>query len=536
MTTSPEAVGSAIEIVAISPKASSTPMISSLFIYYVLHFYAPNMTAMHGDLANGVPTCVRAQVLHFHQSHHGRKIFYVRQLGHEFLIAGHGRARLAESRAFKVGTRLAFPRKMDLFSAPESTLFKIGYDFWDDFSKPEQQHLNTLFEDSVVKAFRDGYLGETLKKALSFDERHASSWIHREAPTEAYWSLAVIGRVGFSSPASQTWTELWQIASDPTRLLMPYDFRALMLETILENCSPELVNTLLSGLDSIAIPALPIRRAETFYGAPGDGIDHLFQIPETRSERAALLTFAAITLNIRHVATLLNRAQATIKNENPESSRWSVGPALSSATVLAAISEDVRAELIAPRDYLVAWAAEISFGEQTYTVAELLRIVAMTEISALPDLKLRNLCVSFYRAVLKISGRSTIGLSAKIFHVEHGIHAEASIFFLGRDAVLGKGLAVDVVGGFAVLSGAFLGGGYMPILIHTHKHIRTVSTAKATGERKKILPACFLARANTRLPMAYVGLWETADFLDKASPIAGIESCAVAAFTARAEQ
>lgn len=425
---------------------------------------------------------------------------------------------------------------MDLLTAPDSTIVRIGYDFWDEFSKSEQQHLDNLFEDLVAKAFRDGVLGDVLQNALSFDELHASSWIHRDVSPGTYWSLGIIGRVGLLSPESQAWVALWQIAIDPTRLLMPYDFRALMLEMILNNSSSELIHSLLASLEPNTLPTLPLRSAETFYTAPGDGIDHLFHIPATNEERVALLTFAATTLSRQHVTTLMYRARAKRKISNPSSKRRSVGPALSSETVFAAIAEDVQTDFIEPHDYLVPWAAEISFGGQTYTLAELLRIVAMTEISVLPDLKLRNLCLSFYRAVLKICGRSTIGLSAKIFHVEHGIRADASIFYLGRDAILGKGLAVDVVGGFAVLSGAFLGGGYMPILIHTHKHVREVGSAKASSERKKILPACFLARANARLPMTYVGLWETADFLQKASPISGIESFPVTNLTSGAEQ
>jgi hypothetical protein len=92
---------------------------------------------------------------------------------------------------------------------------------------------------------------------------------------------------------------------------------------------------------------------------------------------------------------------------------------------------------------------------------------------------------------------------------------------MGRDAVIGKGCTIDGVGGAILQQGSFLGGGFMPILIHTHKHIRNAGEP-GVAERKRVQPAVFVAMAGARLPMTAIGIFETADFTRSETPYEGI--------------
>ncbi|WP_346133793.1 hypothetical protein [Lentzea roselyniae] len=179
------------------------------------------------------------------------------------------------------------------------------------------------------------------------------------------------------------------------------------------------------------------------------------------------------------------------------------------------IAEDVRTSMASPSDYLVPWDQEFPGVNGTnLTLAELMRIVLMCPEFKLPDTTVRPILVDFYRSVLRTGGRSIVGLAAGVFHVEHGTLSAPSYYYQGRDAILGKGIVIDCVGGAILQEGSFLGGGFMPILIHTHKHIRGSGEA-AASERKRIHPCTFVAEAGARFPMHAVGLFETVDYLGK---------------------
>jgi len=427
-----------------------------------------------------------------------------------------------------VARTLLWDFAMTLIDFSPEQILCIGHDFWDELDKEERAHLIQSFVEPLKENFRAGTLSETLREVLGFGAAQPASWVHREGGLSPYWSLEVLAAAGAEHSDSPIWLELWDLGTDAQRLLMPYDYRALLLEAVVRHADTDLLSEHLSRRVSAPPSPLSLRSKKDFYLAPGDGIDHLFHVPESRLERLALVTSVARSMSERHVASLEARARTLVLGVAMDAAKGSVGPALVSKKAFVEIARDVGAELVDARDYLVPWAAEFEYSDRRYTLAEVLRIVAMTDIASQPDLELRTHCLSFYRSVLKLSGRAVIGLSAKVFHVEHGSRAEASIFYMGRDAILGKGLAVDVVGGFAVLTGAFLGGGYMPILIHTHKHLRGGRGEKASNERKKILPVCFVAKSGARLPMSYVGLWESADFLETPSPVEGILTYPVA--------
>ncbi|MER7015514.1 hypothetical protein ABT324_29115 [Saccharopolyspora sp. NPDC000359] len=188
------------------------------------------------------------------------------------------------------------------------------------------------------------------------------------------------------------------------------------------------------------------------------------------------------------------------------------------------IAEDVGTDLVAPSDYLVPWDQEFpNTAGGDLTLAELMRIALLCPEFKLPDAEVRPVLVDFYRAVLRISGRSIIGLAAGVFHVEHGTMSDPSYYYQGRDSILGKGLVIDCVGGAILQQGSFLGGGFMPILIHTHKHIRKSGEVGA-AERKRVLPCLFAAEAGARFPMDAVGLFEAVDYLEQETPYPGIRA------------
>lgn len=68
---------------------------------------------------------------------------------------------------------------------------------------------------------------------------------------------------------------------------------------------------------------------------------------------------------------------------------------------------------------------------------------------------------------------------------------------------------------------SFIGGGFMPLLIHTHKHIRERGTSAAT-ERLQISRPGFVAEDGARYPMGVVGMFECADYVKQAAPFEGI--------------
>ena len=87
-----------------------------------------------------------------------------------------------------------------------------------------------------------------------------------------------------------------------------------------------------------------------------------------------------------------------------------------------------------------------------------------------------------------------------------------SIFCIGRNVILGKSLMIEAYGGIIVGNNAFLGGGFIPIVVHTHKHISI--SDNAVGERKRIVPSLFVVRSGKRLSMEKSELIEVADFFE----------------------
>ncbi|GAA2804304.1 hypothetical protein [Saccharopolyspora taberi] len=341
--------------------------------------------------------------------------------------------------------------------------------------------------------------------ACRFDAPYVGSWIHGPGERAPYLSLELAA----ASLDDQHYRAMLAEIVLSTSTAIPYDYRALAAEELVRLGPGEFAGALQDVVDSFE--PLPLRSTETKINIPTDGIDHLFDIPETAAGRIDLLVAASKLKTLESRYWLASRILGVGEH---------VGAPETEAQRL--IAEDVGTNMIAPSDYLVVWDQEFpGVHGANLTLAELMRIVLLAPECKLPDTTVRPILVDFYRSVLRISGRSIIGLAAGVFHVEHGTLADPSYYYQGRDAIIGKGCVIDCVGGAILQKGSFLGGGFMPILIHTHKHIRN-SSESAAAERKRILPCVFVAETGARYPMHAVGLFESVDYLDKETPYKGI--------------
>lgn len=351
---------------------------------------------------------------------------------------------------------------------------------------------------------------DVFTRAAHFERDFAGSWLYGPGENSPY----LVFEVAASALADHRYRTLLAGIVLSRSAAVPYDYRALAADELHRISPGEYTDALQTAVDSYE--PLPQRDRDAKLSVPTDGIDHLFPIPDTVSGRIKILTAAsaAKTLESRF---LLARRLLGLDEQSREPK--------SEAERL--ITTDVRSTMVAADDYLVPWDQEFRFPDGlNLTLAELVRIVMMCPEFGLPDTTIRPVLVDFYRSVLRVSGRAIIGLSAAVFHVEHGTLATPSYYYQGRDAILGKGCVIDCVGGAILQGGSFLGGGYMPILIHTHKHIRNKGESGAS-ERKKVLPCVFVAESGARFPMHAIGLFETVDYLDKETPYEGIRGMRV---------
>jgi hypothetical protein len=343
-------------------------------------------------------------------------------------------------------------------------------------------------------------------QACRFEAPFSASWIHGRGSRSPYLSL----ELAEESLGDDRYRALLADIVLTTGTAVPFDYRALAAEKLAELGPGEFTGALQEVVDSFE--PLPARTREAKIAVPTDGIDHLFDIPDTVTGRLNLIISASRAKTLESRYLLARRILGSDKVAAPATEAERL------------IAEDVGTSMAAPSDYLVPWDQEFPGENGTrLTLAELMRIVLMCGEFKLPDVTVRPILVDFYRSVLRTGGRSIIGLAAGVFHVEHGTLSEPSYYYQGRDAILGKGIVIDCVGGAILQEGSFLGGGFMPILIHTHKHIRGKGEA-AASERKRVHPCVFVAEAGARYPMGAVGLFETVDYLGKETPYEGIRA------------
>ncbi|MFF5176356.1 hypothetical protein ACFY3U_27565 [Micromonospora sp. NPDC000089] len=348
---------------------------------------------------------------------------------------------------------------------------------------------------------------ELFTSVCCYQAPYGESWVHGPGEDGPYLSLDIAA----DALDEHRYRRLMVAVVTTDSPAVPYDYRALAAAALVRVGLGDHLPELQALADS---PDLPVRGLGAKLVSRTDGIDHLFDIPETVADRLALLRAASAAKTNETRRRLVRRVLDAIGHRAPTAEQV-VADAYLSPEAEHLIAEDLAGGLGVPRDYLMVWD-EIPVpdaGGNGLTVAELLRIVLLCGEFKLPDATVRPVLIDFYRSVLRISGRAIVGLAAGVFHVEHGVEANPSLFYLGRDAVLGKGCVIDCVGGAVIQSGSFLGGGFIPILIHTHKHIRSAGEP-GSAERKQVLPCVFAAKAGARLPMEAIGIFESADYLD----------------------
>lgn len=290
--------------------------------------------------------------------------------------------------------------------------------------------------------------------------------------------------------------------------LMPVDLRAAALRRLVhEGQGSDLVERW-----RLRAPSLPNLPEVDRLHRDSDGIDHLFDVPESGAEFADFVLGAAHAFQEFRITSLIERAVA----ENPQCEQR-----LDSMGVV--VSQHVADPLLSPEDYLVPWDRTLTLDEhgQPVTIAEVCKALLLHPSTRVPNRAVRSAAVSFYRAVLGVPGRAVVGIGAGFLYVEHGSVAEPSYVFVGQGAIIGKGVTLDTVGGIVLGRESFIGGGFMPLLIHTHKHIRERGTSAAT-ERLQISRTGFVAEDGARYPMGVVGMFECADYVNQAVPFEGI--------------
>lgn len=286
-------------------------------------------------------------------------------------------------------------------------------------------------------------------------------------------------------------------------LYLPYDLRAAAFASL--GSAP--ISTKMSDRLA-AIAALPARRYKNLALSPSNDIDHNFHIPAERVDRDRLLEAAAVTAMRRARARLARRAMGEVESDPAAGDTLAPVRIYVPRNATTRFADTVSAHGMDWRDFLIDWnEVLVETQYEDYTVAEILRLLLLDSEYHLPGYAQRALADAVHVNLLKTFCGATIGLKAGVLFVEHGFRPEGSFFLLSENAILGKSCVVDATGVVLIEAKAFLGGGFSPILIHTHKHTR----ASGADERKCVAPTGFLARNGARLPMDFVGLLEVMD-------------------------
>lgn len=242
--------------------------------------------------------------------------------------------------------------------------------------------------------------------------------------------------------------------------------------------------------------------------SPSNDIDHNFFIPVDRSARDELMEMAAQTSMRRARARLARRALGKAEGDPAGGDPLAPANIYVPRDAPALFATTILVDGMDWRDFLIDWnEVLVETSEETYTIAEILRLLLLDPEYHLPGHAQRARADAVHINLLKTFCGVTIGLKAGALFVEHGFRPEASFFLLAENAILGKGCVVDATGVVFVEPKAFLGGGFSPILIHTHKHMY----GGGADERKSVVPIGFRARSGSRLPMEFVGLLEVMD-------------------------
>jgi hypothetical protein len=286
-------------------------------------------------------------------------------------------------------------------------------------------------------------------------------------------------------------------------LYIPYDLRAALFATLGAD-APD--GPTRDRLETAAAQEAPAYKNLAL--SPSNDIDHNFHIPADRTARDELMETAAQASMRRVRARLARRALGAAERDPAAGDPLAPARIYAPRDAAARFAATVLAAGMDWRDFLIDWnEVLVETPEETYTIAEILRLLLLDPEYHLPGHAQRARADAVHLNLLKAFCGATIGLKAGALFVEHGFRPEASFFLLAENAILGKSCIVDATGVVLIEPKAFLGGGFSPILIHTHKHMR----GGGADERKSVAPTGFRARSGSRLPMDFVGLLEVMD-------------------------
>lgn len=349
---------------------------------------------------------------------------------------------------------------------------------------------------------KDRALADEFARNLAMEVGRMSSAFLAPSDTAEYLGLEVLDAIERADVRVRCLREVI-LTSSP---LLPLDMRAAALQRYDEAGGAR--GDLLSSWRKATASLPSVLGQVDLLHRDSDGIDHTFDVPLDAADFADLLLESAQIYQAHRVAMLLQRER--VERDTPEH------------PLAQGISRHLADSLLDPADFLVPWDRPIVRRDgSVLTVAEVAKALLLHPAAKLPLTSLRRATVAFYRAVFGIGGRSVVGLGSGFLYVEHGSQALPSYVYVGQGAIIGKGVTIDTVGGVVLGPESFIGGGFIPLLVHTHKHLRGAGES-AAAERLRITRTAFVAEAEARLPLGTIGLLECADHIDDPLPYPGI--------------
>ena len=419
--------------------------------------------------------------------------------------------------------------------------------------KPEIYLFNLLLNLAKKNELLEKIIIDNLKNVLMNKDGYEFSWLMSEGIESNYLSIDLCKQLLVGSNVGNIKKILLSSILEKETAI-PFDFRGNIIELFVE-----LVKNGMFEFDEndyirckeflFLFNPMGKRTLSEKIKIQTDGVDHLFPLPFKIEEKLEIVRKASfykvneaifndILLILNEIKTICKTPlqdniirtldDTGLKRKKEMLESLYEGQRISDEA-FKEIKKDVNCKYRFGRDYVHCWdqfLVKSNNFHYNYTIAELLRLVFLTAEFGLPGLPIRKELLKFYRSVLKISGRASIGLKGGIIYVEHGVNVNPTIFYMGRGSIMGKSFYVETCGGAVLLSNSYLGGGFIPILIHTHTHIPQKEMS-GTSERKNLLRCIFLAERGARFPMDKSLLFEAANFIGKKTPFTGISALAL---------
>jgi hypothetical protein len=381
------------------------------------------------------------------------------------------------------------------------------------------------WESLVSRAVRTLKTDSSLRNMLlSYDPRFDGSWIYANLGdlTKEQNETSVLTSILPQCVSPETLThELALVISKPSNSI-PHDVLCEYAQIVIDlwdriGSKPqedllELIRR--SPQSPFDIEELSLKECALLHG---DSIDHLYRVPRNQKDLSDWLTRFATAYRQRTASALVKRLESSLTSIKAPSPS-----VVDEQEVEQILRKQFQCPLQTCSDYQVNWreAVRNSKGERML-LTEISKTLCLDGHAHQACLQMRRNVINFYRAVFKISRNAVIGLTSGLFHAEHGLKSDPSYFFCGPNVIFGKGVLVDLVGGLVVGSKAFIGGGFLPVLLHTHKHT-SASVNDAANERFKISRHCLFIKPGSRIKMGEKRMIEAAEYLSREEPLFSI--------------